>query len=147
MGEHISPIKALGVGTAAKGTFAKGLTENRPAPTSCHNVLWLSADWSCWWVASKQGFILQDIVHMPSCLRSLCFDDCAGAKGFLLPPGSRTPEKFDEDLRALDKLPELRKRFAMESRIFCDPEHPLNKKAKQMGFSKSSGHVGDIKEA
>ncbi|BDA42778.1 hypothetical protein COCOBI_03-6710 [Coccomyxa sp. Obi] len=60
--------------------------------------------------------------------------DLAGGEYFLLPPGSRTPEQFDADLRDLNRLPELRKRFAAEAKLFSDSKHPLSKKAEQMGF-------------
>lgn len=89
---------------------------------------------------------MQDVRHKLSCPRSLCGGNIAGSKEFLVPPGSRTPEQFNADLRDLDRLPELRKRLAAETKLFSDSEHPLSKKAEQMGFSKSSGHVRDTKE-
>ncbi len=79
---------------------------------------------------------------MPCCLPPLCVIGSAGVQEFLLPPDSRTSEKFEAELRALEKLPELRKRYAAETEVFSNSEHPLQKKATQMGFSKSSGHVG-----
>ncbi|BDA42779.1 hypothetical protein COCOBI_03-6720 [Coccomyxa sp. Obi] len=63
--------------------------------------------------------------------------DLAGNGEFLVPPDSRTPEQFNADLRDLNRLPELRKRLAAETKLFCDKEHPLSKKAEQMGFRRT----------
>ncbi|BDA43358.1 hypothetical protein COCOBI_04-3700 [Coccomyxa sp. Obi] len=51
----------------------------------------------------------------------------------LLALESRT-EQDEADLRELDELPKLRKRLAVETKVFCDSNHPLSRKAEQPGF-------------
>ncbi|BDA43559.1 hypothetical protein COCOBI_04-5710 [Coccomyxa sp. Obi] len=61
-------------------------------------------------------------------------EQAADNKNRLLPPGSGPDEQYQADWRKVNGLPELRKRFSSEAKAISDREHPLNKKAEQMGF-------------
>ncbi|BDA43469.1 hypothetical protein COCOBI_04-4810 [Coccomyxa sp. Obi] len=68
---------------------------------------------------------------MSSALHQTGLDD---VQDCLLTPESRTDLPSEADLRELRQLPELRKRYVVEGELFCNPEHPLSKKAEQLGF-------------